>query len=480
MTTIRIRGLYAVALTQLFRQHADEWEIVQPDEEVKSRLDQTWRMVSPDLDISDSPDEGGRRETIRIAGSSEHVRRTIELLQSHCFDVITHLDSLQVGAVYQGLVGIVSRVQRRATVYLGNQLVGFLPMRYEDGNLKVGTFLPVRIAALPAEADGSPELSTSITVPGHHAVLTSTEAVRLSKQITDPQHQERLQRLGDQLNTGDWGIIWRTAAQDASDTTLTEEIRHLTEEANSLRDRLQSTTTTGYIQGGDVLAHVYLPGHAKAVCDTFRAQLLPTLPAHHKYRAQGDLYAATVDALEKELTPEELQTRTKPLSLLASVDAMQPPIQNQLRLVRRNLDGKTRNPVPLQRMAEDLQEGWVDVQHIIPNQDAYPKGLEIDRQRGDYSTTRFHEGNWSYVSHFYDQEANWKGVYAALTAPIAIFADELHALDLGVAVIHSPKQPPQCCGMDTLLRCQEQGVVSNQLTQKIQQEVEGLIRQFSQ
>jgi hypothetical protein len=70
-------------------------------------------------------------------------------------------------------------------------------------------------------------------------------------------------------------------------------------------------------------------------------------------------------------------------------------------------------------------------------------------------------------------------VYAALTAPIEIFADELHALDLGVAVIHSPKQPPYCCGMDTLLRCQEQGVVSNQLTQKIQQEVEGLIRQFS-
>ena len=155
-------------------------------------------MVSPDVDIDDAPDERGRRETIRIAGATEDVRLALTELQRHCFDVIVHQDSQQIGAIYLGLVGIVSRERRRATVHLGNDVVGVLPLRYEDRDMRVGTYLPVRIAALPTDSEGYPELSTSITVPGHYAVLTSAGAVKLSKQITDPQHQERLQRLGDE------------------------------------------------------------------------------------------------------------------------------------------------------------------------------------------------------------------------------------------------------------------------------------------
>ncbi len=480
MTTLRLRGLYAAALTQLFRQNADRWEIVQPDEQIKSSIDYPWRMVSPDVDIDDAPDERGRRERIRIAGSAEDVRLALAELQRHCFDVIVHQDGQQIGAIYLGLVGIVSRERRRATVHLGNDVVGVLPLRYEDRDMRVGTYLPVRIAALPTDSEGYPELSTSITVPGHYAVLTSAGAVKLSKQITDPQHQERLQRLGDEQDISDWGIIWRTAAQHADNSTLTTEIQHLTQEARALREGLHAATTIGYIQGGDMVTHVYLPGHAKAVCDTFRAQLLPTLPGHHKYRAQGDLYAATVDALEKELPPQDLQRRTTTLSLLASVDAMQPPIHDRLRLLRRNLDGTTRERGPLQREAEDLQAGWVEVRHTIPNQDAYPPDFYIDKQHGDYTRTRFYEGGWSYVTHFYDPEATWKGAYATLTTPLAIFADEFHIVDLGVAVMHSPKHPPELRGLDTLLRYQQQGMVSETLVQKVQAEAEGLLQQFTQ
>lgn len=479
MTTIRIRGLYAVAFTQIFRQYSEAWEIVQPVEAIKTRLDQDWRMVSPDVDIDDAPDDRGRRERIRIAGTSESVQQVIDILRRHCFDIITHSDSLQVGAIYQGLVGIVSRIRRRATVHLGNQLVGLLPLRYDERDLRVGTYIPVRIASLPSEVGGYPELSTSITVPGHYAVLTSAKAVRLSKQITDPQQQARLQNLGNQLDSSAWGIIWRTAAQDADDATLMHEIENLTQHAQALHERLQSAKTVGFIQGGDMVTHVYLPGHAKAVCDDLRAQLLPTLPGHHKYQAQGDLYAATVDALEKELPPQDLATRTQPLSLLASVDAMQPPIQSRLRLIKRQLDGTIQTPIALQRITENLQEGWVEVRHTIPNKDAYPPGLDIDRRRGDYTTMRFEEGSWHYVSRFYDSDAVWKGTYAVLTTPLAIFADELHALDLGVAVTHLPQQTPVCQGMETLRQCQEQGVVSPALVEKVQQEADELLCQLA-
>ena len=88
-----------------------------------------------------------------------------------------------------------------------------------------------------------------------------------------------------------------------------------------------------------MVAQVLLAGHAKAVCDALRTEIMPTLPGHHKYKAQGDVYGAIVDALEKELPPEVLRTRTASLNVLSSIDAMQLPIHNVLRFVVRDLDG---------------------------------------------------------------------------------------------------------------------------------------------
>jgi hypothetical protein len=480
MSTLRIRGIYAAALTQLFRQYSPAWEIVQPDDEVRARLEQAWRMDSPDVDIDDEPDEQGRREVIRISGAADAVTQVLRILQQQCFDVITHQESLQIGAIYMGLVGLCSPARRRAIVYLGERLAGILPLRYEDRTLRVGTYLPVRIAAPPVEGDDRPELSTSITVPGLYAVLTSTPSVRLSKQITDAEQQERLKRLGEAQDTRGWGVIWRTAAQHVQDDVLTAELQHLSQEARALRERLQATTTVGYVQGGDIVARVFLPGHAKAVCDTWRTAYLPTLPGHHKYKAQGDVYSATVDALEKELPADELRARTRTLSVLASIDAMQQPIQNQVRLLVRNLQGGRQEKGSGQLAAFDIHAGWVELHQPLRHKDAYPAGFPIDKQPGDYTLARFQEGSWSYTSRFYSRTKAWKGDYACLTTPIAIFADQVHVVDVHVAVWRTPQHAPALRGLETLQQLQQQGVATAALVAKIRAEGEKLLQEWQQ
>jgi hypothetical protein len=478
MSTLRIRGIYAAALTQLFRQYNTDWDIVQPDDEIRACVAHAWRMDSPDVDIEDEPDEQGRREVIRMSGLADAVTPALRILQQHCLDVIAHQESIQLGAIYMGLVGLYSQVRRRAIVYMGDGLAGVLPLRYEDRALRVGTYLPVRIAAPPAEGDDRPELSTSITVPGHYAVLTSATSVRLSKQITDAEQQERLKRLGAAQDTGSWGIIWRTAAQHAEDHVLVTELQRLAQDARALRERLQATTTVGYIQGGDIVARVFLPGQAKAVCDGLRAELLPTLPGHHKYKAQGDVYSATVEALEKELPPEALRARTRTLSVLTSVDAMQQPIHNQVRLLVRDLHGGRQEQDIGQLAAFDIHDGWVELRQPLRHKDAYPPGFPIDKQPGDYTLTRFQEGSWSYIMRFYGRNNEWKGDYACLTTPIAIFADQLHVVDLHTAVWQTPQHTPIFIGLETLQRMQQQDVITATLTAKIQAEGERLLQEW--
>ncbi|MGQ4808885.1 hypothetical protein NKDENANG_02278 [Candidatus Entotheonellaceae bacterium PAL068K] len=477
-TTLRIRGLYAVALTQLFRQHSDTWEIVQPDEEVVAALPQAWRMDSPAVTIDDAPDEQGHREVLRLTGSAEAVQHALAILQQHCFDAITQQESLLVGAIYLGVVGICSRFRRRAVVYLGQNLVGILPLRYEDRDLKVGTSLPVRIAALPTEGDDRPQLSTSLTIPGQNVVLTSTQAVRLSKQITNPAQQQRLQRLGEQCNTDSWGIIWRTASQHVEDQALEAEVQHLMQETRAVRQSLSAATTVGYVSGGELAVQVYLPGHAKASCDTLRTQLRPTLPGHHKYKALGDIYTTTVAALEKELPPEVLRARTKTLSLLSSIDAMQHPFQDRFRILARDLKGALHGQGTVERVTDNIDDGWVEVQRLLQHQDDYPRALRLDRHAGDYTVTRFQEGSWSYITHFHSRQGTWQGAYACLTTPIAIFADQIQVVDLQVTVLHRPKHAPEVRGLEALLQQQQRGLVTAPLVQKVQEEAEALLRQM--
>jgi len=243
MITLRIRGLYAAALTSLFRHYAHVCEMVQPDDEIQAHVHQAWRMDSPDVTIDDQPEARGPRDTLRVAGPADAVEQVLQLLQERCFDAFVRRESSQIGATYMGLVGAVSRVRRRAVVYMGEQRAGILPLRYDDRELRVGSYIPVRIEALSTEGDTRPQLSTVITVAGQYAVLTSAQGVKLSKQIGDTATRERLQGLGEAQATGGWGILWRTAAQHAGETSLVQEITHLTQAAHDLQARIAAATT---------------------------------------------------------------------------------------------------------------------------------------------------------------------------------------------------------------------------------------------
>jgi probable ribonuclease FAU-1 len=478
MIALRIRGLYAAALTQLFRQD-NKWDIVQPIDEVRAAIPHTWRMDSPDVDIDDVPDDRGQRHVLRISGSADAVEDVLAHLHSQCFDVITRHESSETGALYMGLVGIVSRERRQAIIYLGEERSGVLPLRYEDQGLRVGSCVPVRIETPATHHHGRPQLSKVLTVPGQYAVLTAVQSVRMSKQITDEAQRERLQRLGEAQEIGDWGIIWRTAAQHASNEVLVTEVQRLIKETEALQASLQNTKTVGRIRGGDLTAHVWMSGHASRVCDTLRAQLLPTLPGHHKYKAHGDIYSPTVDALERELPAEALRNRAV-LSVLSSINAMQQPIASTLHILQRAPNGRLIDQGEAQRLADDIYAGWVEVQQPLRKKGNYPKGLNVNQQPGDYTITRYHEGAWHYVSQFYAQDGSWLADYAGMTTPIAIFSDQIHLFDLQVAVIRTPQQQPEIVGIEALNRLREDNMVTPALVDKVREESEAMAQQWGE
>jgi hypothetical protein len=204
---------------------------------------------------------------------------------------------------------------------------------------------------------------------------------------------------------------------------------------------------------------------------------LPTLLGHHKYKAHGDVYSTTVDALERELPAEALRNRAV-LSVLSSINAMQQPIAPTLHIFQRIPNGRLIDQGEAQRLADDIYAGWVDVQRPLRNKGSYPKGLNISQNPGDYATTRYHEGAWHYVSRFYAQDGTWLADYAGLTVPIAIFSDQIHLFDLQVAVIRLPQQEPEIVGMEALHRLREENMVTPALVDKVRAESEAMVQQW--
>ena len=479
MTTIRIRGLYAAALTALFRQREPEWEIVQPDDQVRANLPGNWRMDSPEVAIDDQPGPEGVRDTLQMSGSGDGIERALGVMQQHFTDIITRRTGMQVGSMYLGVVGLVSRERRQSIVYLGGQLSGALPMGLDERGPEIGARIPVRIEALGNGPEGRPQLSAVLTVPGRYAVLSMSPAVRISKQITSEEARERLRQLGDAQETNGWGIIWRTAAQNAADEVLSEEIQDLVQNAGDLRERLSGAKALGYLYGGDVSTQVEMPGDAKRLCDQLRAGLLPTLPGHHKYKAQGDVYGATVDALEKELPAEVLRNRTAPLGVLASVNAMH-PLRDTLRVRMHGMRNSAATHYEGERVAYDLDAGWVEVRQELRSKDSYPEGLRLDKRPGDYVVTRFQEGSWHYVTRFYGRQGAWKADYAGIATPTAIFSDQLYLVDLGASVCQSPEQAAELIGIETVREHQKQGLVGAALVSKVREEGAALLERLRQ
>ena len=151
-----------------------------------------------------------------------------------------------------------------------------------------------------------------------------------------------------------------------------------------------------------------MTGHAKMVCDTWRAEIIPTLPGHHKYNAQGDTYHVVVNALEKELPAEMLRARTANLNVLSSVNAMQPPFNQTLQVRVRHIDGRVTVQTQAQPVGYDIAAGWVEVRQAFTSPDSYPPDFPLAPQPGDYTISRFHEGGWGISPACMDRMASGK------------------------------------------------------------------------
>jgi len=110
-----------------------------------------------------------------------------------------------------------------------------------DELLKAGQEIMVQIMKEPIDTKGA-RVTTHITLPGRYAVLMPTvEYIGISRRIEDEETREKLKRLAEELKPKGMGLIIRTAAEDCTESDLSNDINFLLK----LWDNIKQKQKTG-------------------------------------------------------------------------------------------------------------------------------------------------------------------------------------------------------------------------------------------
>jgi len=464
--TIRIRGIYTTALTKLFLEGG--FGIAQPSRPIQERFGLEANFDPYDVDLYDLED----RQGVFLSGSPKAVEAAVALLRKELPDVIVQQFEHELYAVYRGVAR--SSGERGTLVELGRgQGVGLLP----EQSLHPGEAVTVQICKLPDRGQ-EPILRQMIGIPGRYAVLISTARLAVSKEIRDQGERMRLIWLGAELAPRGWGIVWHTAAQGRSRSTLSEDVKRLARLAEELREREREGQPPCLLLPGERAVQLEFPGGSKRRLDELRSQVLPTVACHHKAKASGR--EGDIDTLE-QMVRKLSRSREKGKGLISISTAATPALASlpfpqpgaTLTIEHVKLDGQVQVLGRGAVVRASSEEGLVEVEREIKTPGSYD-GLGVAKEPGDKAVTEFVEGRWYYKTSYYSASGELKGEYYNINTPLEIYPDRVRYVDLEIDVVRLPGSEPRVIDEEKLEEAVKRGQITEKLAAQAREVARGL------
>ena len=179
--------------------------------------------------------------------------------------------------IYLGRVDRVVPGMNAAFVDIGQERRGFLPLEEKSSTaprqkLQCGMRIPVQVKREAHDQKGA-FLTRDVTLCGQYTILMPMNRyVGISAKIADEETRHRLQRLGQNVTAGAFGVVMRTAAAQASEDDIADEVAALqTAWQQVVRDAAVAPAPSVLWRSGSLLDGVlrdYMPrGIDRAVTD---------------------------------------------------------------------------------------------------------------------------------------------------------------------------------------------------------------------
>jgi hypothetical protein len=434
--TVQVRGIYATALTELFR---DGPGVVQASKPIRERFDAEFPPEQADAVVSTTDD----RQGVEITGDAETVEQVTDSLQALARDALAWADPAPRGAVFAG--EIVDTLGSGAVVDLGEGSEGFLPYANSPERVDDGDCLRVQVTEpAPTWGDDRPVLDATMCVQGSLATLVhggtaATNGPALADILpTDPRNG--------------WGARWDAASDDADLDALSDALDTLNERAAAIDDALadgdgpsdgaESADGDAPVPA-DVAPHrdvtdeattwVWFGRESRFALDEVRREVTTTMPGHHRTKAGTNSASGAVDLVEALVDDEDVDTGESDFPFAAVARQFGPQTGDTVDIAHGKPDGRL---FTLGEAAVDAVEadGTVTLRREMTPGGQYD-GLGVERQAGDVAVTKVTEGRWWYPTTYEGSDGERRGTYVNVCTPVEVFPGEIRYVDLHVDVV---------------------------------------------
>lgn len=456
MTGVRIRGIYATALTALLR---DAVPIVHPSPTIEQRFDHSFEMTDWTVQVETTPD----RQGIGVTGAPGDIEAVCERIEAIGRDVFAWEDAAPLGAVFQG--EIIEELGRGAIVDLGER-EAFLPYGATQEYVAEGDTLEVQVHdPVPPWSDHRSVVGTDMRVYGGMADLVGGNTKLQIEGVSSDQERELIRRV--ELLEIEIPAGWTLRLDDAATTVALEVLERAIERVVTKEARRRSPGV-----GGDVSVAtrwVWFGREMRFELDEWRRSIVTTMPGHHRIKVCGEAASAAVGFVERVGTPDEFPVG-------AVLSQFGPSEGDSYRIEHGKPSGRRFSLG--EGTVLDRDDATITVRREMSGGGQYD-ALETPREDGDWAVTKLKEGRWWYPTVYRNAAGESKGLYVNICTPVELFARRATYMDLEVDVIRRVDGTVERVDDDDLDAAVETGNISPELAKKARDVASAVTRALS-
>ncbi|WP_129114497.1 DUF402 domain-containing protein [Halegenticoccus tardaugens] len=459
---VRVRGIYATALTRLFLDAGHE--VVQASPSIRRRFDADLPAANHDVAVETTRD----RQGVGVEGRPDAVETATDLLGDVGIDAFVWTDSTPTGAVFDGRV--TETFGGGAAVDLGEES-GYIPYDNADDYVETGDSVRVQVAeATSPWDDDRPLLDGEIRATDGLATLVRGREGTTVETRDDAAGRELVgmtELLGADAPDG-WGVRWHRAATEAGMDALSDALARASDRAKEIDAALESKRGGAdgptRLVSGTATAWAWFGRESRFSLDARRRDVTTTIHGHHRIKAAHEAASAGVDLAEALCETASGSEKGSDFPFGVATDQFGPAEGDAVRIGHGKPDGRLvvlgegsvvgRNP-----------DGTISVRREMSPGGTYD-ALGVEREAGDVALTKFREGRWWYPTVYRDAEGERKGTYVNVCTPVECFPDEIRYVDLHVDVVKHADGTVERVDDDELDDAVEDGDVSEPLAEK--------------
>jgi hypothetical protein len=417
--SVRIRGIYATALTALLD------DVVQPSPPIRERFEADM-PADPAAATVETTDD---RQGVAVSGDPDRVDRATDRLRGVGIDSLAWPADLPLGGLYAGEV--VDTPRSGAVVDCGDG-EGFLPYGETDRHIEDGDRLRVQVAEpAPPWSDHRPRLETTVRVPGHLVGL-----VRGGTGGTGTGAPSLLDIVPTEPPAGwapDPGRASEEADIDALDAALSSAAGVADDIDAALADGPPAEDAPHRYWAGLDTRFVWFGRASRFALDDRRRDATATMPGHHRIKAGARSASAAVDFVEAVAPEFDGEDLDGDFPFDAVTRQFGPAEGDTIDIVHGKPDGRAFSLGEAEVVDRD-PDGTVRVEREMSPGGAYD-ALGVERRAGDVAVTKLTEGKWWYPTVYRGRDGGHRGTYVNVCTPVELFPDAARYVDLHVDVV---------------------------------------------